>query len=174
MFGWKLVGSLGAGVAALGIAAAAARAQAATFTVSTTDSAGKGSLRSAISGAEATDTRDEIVFEIPGEGVHTIELDVALPVISKPLTIDGYSQLGANPATEDSPAEPKVVIDAAGVARGLDIGGQRHRDRGVRQAGGCELPGHPRLRRRPQPDGRHGRGRGQPRVRQWQRRNPDR
>ena len=96
-----------------------------------TDSWGKGSLRSAISAAEVTDTRDEIVFEIPGEGVHTIELDVALPVISKPLTIDGYSQLGANPATEDSPAEPKVVIDAANVARGLDIGGDEIEIRGL-------------------------------------------
>jgi Right handed beta helix region len=131
MFGRKLIGSLGAGVAALGIAAAAAPAQAATFTVYNTDSWGKGSLRSVISAAEATDTRDEIVFEIPGESVHTIELDVALPVISKPLTIDGYSQLGANPATEDSPAEPKVVIDAASVARGLDIGGDEIEIRGL-------------------------------------------
>jgi trimeric autotransporter adhesin len=131
MFGRKLVGSLGAGVVALGIAAAAAPAQAATFTVYNTDSWGKGSLRTAMSAAEVTDTRDEILFEIPGEGVHTIALDVALPVISKPLTIDGYSQLGANPATEDSPAEPKIVIDAANVARGLDVGGDDIEIRGL-------------------------------------------
>jgi hypothetical protein len=131
MFGRKLVGSLGAGVVALGIAAAAAPAQAATFTVYNTDSWGKGSLRTAMSAAEVTDTRDEILFEIPGEGVHTIALDVALPVISKPLTIDGYSQLGANPATEDSPAEPKIVIDAANVARGLDVAGDDIEIRGL-------------------------------------------
>jgi Right handed beta helix region len=131
MFGRKLIGSLGAGVAALGIAAAAAPAQAATFTVYNTDSTGKGSLRTAIAAAEVTDSRDEIVFEIPGEGVHTIELDAALPVISKPLTIDGYSQLGASPATKDRPAEPKIAIDAAAVARGLDIGGDEIEIRGL-------------------------------------------
>ena len=65
MFGRKLVGSLGAGVAALGIAATAAPAQAATFTVNNADNSGPGSLRSAINTAEQRRRRDTIEFAIP-------------------------------------------------------------------------------------------------------------
>ena len=131
MLSRKLVGSLGAGVAALGIAAAATPAQAATFTVNNADSSGAGSLRSAISAAEDTQRRDTIVFEIPGDGVHTIALANPLPVISEPLTIRGYTQPGADPATEDAPGEPKIVIDAANVAPGLHIVGDGNEIRGL-------------------------------------------
>ena len=47
MFSKKLIGTLGAGIFALGIAASAAPAQAATFTVNNTNDSGGGSLRSA-------------------------------------------------------------------------------------------------------------------------------
>jgi uncharacterized repeat protein (TIGR01451 family) len=41
--------------------------------------------------------RDDIRFNIPGEGVRTIDLTSALPTITDPVTIDGYSQPGARP-----------------------------------------------------------------------------
>lgn len=37
---------------------------------------------------------DTIHFDIPGAGVHTIQPSSAFPVITEPLTIDGYSQPG--------------------------------------------------------------------------------
>jgi hypothetical protein len=124
----KLVGTL---IAVAGVAAAAAPAEAATFAVNTTADSGGGSLRSAINAAEGTDRADEIVFEIPGNGIHTIALQNDLPIITKPLTIRGYSQPGADPATEEDPASPTVVIDAANALRGLDIGGDDVEVRGL-------------------------------------------
>ena len=46
-------------------------------------------------GAYGTD--DTIAFDIPGPGVHTIALTSPLPVITDPLTIDGYTQPGSVP-----------------------------------------------------------------------------
>ncbi|HKI19204.1 MAG TPA: hypothetical protein VKA15_15065 [Isosphaeraceae bacterium] len=43
---------------------------------------------------------DEIVFDIAGSGVHTIDLTSALPAISEPMIIDGYTQPGASPNTD--------------------------------------------------------------------------
>jgi CSLREA domain-containing protein len=42
---------------------------------------------------------DTIVFAIPGAGVHTITLTGALPNITTPMTIDGYTQSGASANT---------------------------------------------------------------------------
>ena len=42
---------------------------------------------------------DTIAFNIGGSGVRTIALTSILPVVSEPLTIDGYSQTGANANT---------------------------------------------------------------------------
>ena len=67
MFSKKLIGTLGAGIFALGIAASAAPAQAATFTVNTTNNNGGGSLRSQINAANLTAAKDQILFDIPGE-----------------------------------------------------------------------------------------------------------
>ena len=54
------------------------------------------SLRSAIEKANATVGADGINFNIPGIGVQTITPATALPVISDPVTIDGYTQPGAS------------------------------------------------------------------------------
>ena len=54
MYSKKLIGTLGAGIFALGIAASAAPAQAADFAVNNTNDNGGGSLRSAINGANGT------------------------------------------------------------------------------------------------------------------------
>ncbi|MEX0879778.1 MAG: IPT/TIG domain-containing protein [Thermoanaerobaculia bacterium] len=72
-------------------------ATAATFTVTNTNDAGAGSLRQAILDANAAGGADSISFTIVGSGVHTIALASALPTITGPITIDGYTQPGASP-----------------------------------------------------------------------------
>jgi hypothetical protein len=65
-----------------------------TFTVINTNDSGAGSLRAAISAANASIGNDTIAFNIPGAGVHTIQPLSALPAITDPLTIDGGTQPG--------------------------------------------------------------------------------
>ncbi len=72
---------------------------AATFLVSNTNDSGPGSLRQAILDANARSGTDFIKFNIPGSGVHTIRPLTPLPVITSPVTIDGYSQPGSSPNT---------------------------------------------------------------------------
>src|SRR5262245_57987709 len=57
------------------------------------------SLRDAITFANANSGADEIDFDIPGSGVQTITLLSALPTITGPVTIDGYTQPGSSPNT---------------------------------------------------------------------------
>jgi hypothetical protein len=78
--------------------ALAARAQGATFVVTNTNNSGAGSLREAVDQANATPAADIIHFNIPGAGVHTIDVLPAI-VITAPVTIDGYSQPGASANT---------------------------------------------------------------------------
>src|SRR5262245_27768694 len=70
----------------------------ATFTVVNTNDTGAGSLRQAILDANAQANvggPDRVEFNIPGSGVHTITPLSALPDITDPGTIDGYTQPGA-------------------------------------------------------------------------------
>ena len=78
---------------------AAAAATAGTFTVTSTSDAGAGTLRQAILDANAAAGADTIAFNITGSGVHTIALTTALPDITSPVTIDGYTQAGSSPNT---------------------------------------------------------------------------
>ena len=83
---------------ALGLCATAASA--ATFTVTNTSDAGAGSLRAAITAANAAGGLDTIAFDVSGagcdgSGICSIALDSALPTISSPVLIDGYTQSGA-------------------------------------------------------------------------------
>ncbi len=67
-----------------------------TFTVTTADALGPGSLSEAIDQANAHPGADTIAFNIPGNGVHEISVgDNGLPEITDPVTIDGYTQPGA-------------------------------------------------------------------------------
>jgi hypothetical protein len=59
-------------------------AQAATFTVLNTNDSGAGSLRQAITSANAAAGADTIAFDIPGAGVHTITFASTLPTSRKP------------------------------------------------------------------------------------------
>jgi hypothetical protein len=67
----------------------------ATFTVSNTADAGPGSLRQAITDANATAAPPHTInFAIPGTGVQTIAPLSVLPNINVPIIIDGTSQPG--------------------------------------------------------------------------------
>src|SRR5262249_5589001 len=66
-----------------------------TFTVLNTQDAGDGSLRWAITSANANPGADRIEFNIGGGGVRKIALNSALPAITDTVTIDGYTQTGA-------------------------------------------------------------------------------
>jgi SdrD B-like domain/Right handed beta helix region len=97
-----------------------------TFTVVNTNDSGPGSLRQAI--LDANDTvahpgADVIAFNIPGPGPHTIKPPTALPAITDPVTIDGYTQPGAAPATATSRAVLQVVLDGSQCASGFASNG---------------------------------------------------
>src|SRR5262249_36627742 len=65
-----------------------------TFLVTNTDDSGKGSLRQAIRDANATPEKNTIAFAIGKGGVQTIRPLSQLPVITRPVVIDGSSQPG--------------------------------------------------------------------------------
>jgi len=82
-------------VSLLAAAVLCAAANAATFTVTNTNDTGAGSLRQAITDANANAGADTIAFDIPGSGVQTINVSATnLPAISDPVTIDGTTQPG--------------------------------------------------------------------------------
>ena len=83
----------------------ASLATAATFTVTNTSDSGAGSLRQAILDANANPGLDTIAFNVTGAGctgspaVCTITPVTALPTITSPVLLDGYTQPGSNPNT---------------------------------------------------------------------------
>lgn len=120
---WRaaIVASGLAGAAAL-LPAAPAFAAGSTYVVINTNDAGIGSLRDAITQANASKGKDEIVFRIPGAGPHVIALGrIKLPAITDPVTIDGYTQPGAVPPSAIAPATLQVEIDASNVTRGVGL-----------------------------------------------------
>jgi hypothetical protein len=94
-----------------------------TLTVTNTNDDGEGSLRQAIEVANVASGADTIKFNIPGDGPHTIPPDSALPSITEPVIIDGYSQPGASPNTlaVGNDAVLKIELSGAGAANGLEI-----------------------------------------------------
>ena len=131
MFSKKLIGTLGAGIVALGMAAGANPAQAAIFGVNNINDAGGGSLRSAINAANGTAAPDEIRFDIPGAGPHVIALATDLPFVTQPVAIRGYTEPSSSAATLNSAADPSVVIDATNSGSGLRLNGDGIEVRGL-------------------------------------------
>ncbi|MCF7975826.1 MAG: right-handed parallel beta-helix repeat-containing protein [Phycisphaerae bacterium] len=84
-----------------------------TYTVINTDDSGIGSLRWAIDSANGRSGPDDIIFDIPGPGAHTIHLSSALPQIGDAVIIDGYTQSGASMAVAGIPAVLTVVLDGS-------------------------------------------------------------
>lgn len=89
--------------------------------VVTAADAGAGSLRDAISQANANPGPDTIEFRIPGGGVQVITLAANLPSITDPVKIRGYTQPGAAQAGPGTPAALRIVLNASNVAFGLDL-----------------------------------------------------
>ena len=79
-----------------------------------TNDSGIGSLRQAILNADANPGLDTIDFDIPGAGVHTISPASALPTITDPVVIDGYTQPGASPNTLAVGDDAVLLIDLDG------------------------------------------------------------
>jgi hypothetical protein len=67
-----------------------------TWVVTNTNDTGSGSLRQAILNANSRTGLDTIVFDIPGTVLHTIQPLSALPTITDPVLIDGYTQPGSS------------------------------------------------------------------------------
>jgi hypothetical protein len=74
-----------------------ARIAPAVFTVTNGNNAGAGSLRQAILDANVDSNSDFIYFALPPDT--GIAPTAALPAITQPVTIDGYSQTGSTPNT---------------------------------------------------------------------------
>jgi hypothetical protein len=83
---------------ALCFAYAVSRLAAADFTVTNNSDTGPGSLYQAITDANNMPGADRVLFNIPGPGVHIIDVSHnSLPTLTDSLVIDGYSQPGAKP-----------------------------------------------------------------------------
>jgi len=91
-------------------------ARANIYLVTNTSDTGAGSLRAAITAANANPGLDTIQFQISGTGPFTINLASILPFVTDPVTIDGTTQSGyvTNPVIELNGA-------SAGNAAGLQL-----------------------------------------------------
>lgn len=88
------------------------------FSVTNTNDSGPGSLRQAILDANAvpnsSEGPDEIHFNIPGTGVHTITPQSPLPTVTEPVIIDGYTQPGASANTLTVGNDAVILIEISG------------------------------------------------------------
>jgi Right handed beta helix region len=89
-----------------------------TYPVTNTNDSGAGSLRQAIIDANGHGGPDNISFNIPGSGVRTITPVTALPAITSPVTIDGYTQPGSSANTAASGDHAVLLIELSGAAVG--------------------------------------------------------
>jgi uncharacterized repeat protein (TIGR03803 family) len=91
-----------------------------TLVVTTTADSSPGSLRQAILDANADPCTNNLIitFSIPGPGVHTIAPLTALPTITRQVTIDGYTQPGANPNTLSNADNAVLLIELSGASLG--------------------------------------------------------
>jgi hypothetical protein len=104
-----------------------ALARAATFVVSNVGDTGPGSLRQAIFDANAALGPDDIAFAIAGAGPHVIAPATALPDLTGPVVLDGFTQAG--------PGTHAIVLD------GTTIGGALSGLRLQAGAGGSTISG---------------------------------
>lgn len=118
---------------------------ASVFTVTTTADGEPGSLRQAILDANTNCGVDTIAFDIAGPGVQSIRPLSALPTITDPVIIDGYSQPGSTPNTlaDGNNAVLRIELDGslAGSADGLYItaGGSTVRGLNINRFGGSGI-----------------------------------
>src|SRR5262249_32631249 len=101
------------------------------FVVTNANDHGTGSLRQAIIDANATPGLDNITFNIPGAGVQTINLLIALPDITDPVVFDATTQPGyggtplieINGSQAGSGANGFIVSAGNSTIRGFAING---------------------------------------------------
>ena len=116
-------------VLALGIAVMPSAALAATYTVTNTNDSGAGSLRQAITDANANAGTDTVAFNVSGAGcdgggICTIVLAGQLPAVTDTVLIDGYTQPGSSPNTNAQGAINavlKIVLSGPAVTGGTGI-----------------------------------------------------
>lgn len=95
-------------------------ASAADFAVTNTNAVGPGSLAQAIIDANTSPGADRVVFNIPGSGLHTINLNGNfLPPITDSLTIDGYTQPGTSVNTQSTGSNAVLLIQIEGGSNAL-------------------------------------------------------
>jgi hypothetical protein len=117
-----------------------------TYPVINTNASGAGSLAQAILDSNARGGQDTVVFNIPGPGVHLIDLSNAtLPHITDSLIVDGYTQPGAHPNTLSVGDDAVILIqlDGGSVANGnngLTIDGPNCVIRGLSITGFLSAP----------------------------------
>jgi titin len=92
---------------ALFLLVAVVTSHSATFVVTNANDSGDGSLRSAMTNANANAGLDLIIFNMSGAGVHPIVLASALPTVSDPVVIDGTTQHGYA-------GQPLIELNGAG------------------------------------------------------------
>ena len=95
-----------------------------TLVVTNTNSTGAGSLFQALTIADSSNSpgADTIDFDIPGTGPFEISLTQALPAITHPTVIDGYSQPGAdkNSSSVGDDAVIEIQIDGSSLPNGAN------------------------------------------------------
>jgi len=112
-------------------------AHTATLYVTQNGDDGPGSLREALTLANASPGQDQILFDLPGSGVHTLEPLTPLPPIVDPLILDGYSQPGSrmNALAQGWDGTLRIRLDGArmtnGISPGLALRGGPHTVRGL-------------------------------------------
>jgi len=109
----------------VGLLMLAGSARAATFTVTNTADSGAGSLRQAITDANANGGSDTIAFNIAGAGPHTITIGATeLPEITGPTVIDGTTQSGTTcgdlvpatlPSASNTPHNLQIILDGSNI-----------------------------------------------------------
>jgi hypothetical protein len=106
------------------------------YVVTNTNDSGTGSLRQAILDANATPSADSVIFDIPAEGVSTINLLSALPSITAaggPIYIDATTQsgfvvtgaprVGLDGSDAGELANGLTLLAGSSLVRGLQVGG---------------------------------------------------
>jgi hypothetical protein len=102
-----------------------------TFWVTTVNDSGPGSLRQAVLAVnQAAGDANSILFNIAGAGPFRIQPQSALPALTRPAVVDGYSQPGAspNPLTFGDNATLQIVLDGGALAPASAAGLQLNAD----------------------------------------------
>ncbi|HKP03225.1 MAG TPA: hypothetical protein VJU77_07635 [Chthoniobacterales bacterium] len=84
------------------------------FTVVNSNSSGPGSLVQAVNDANSVAGPHQIVFDIPGPGVHIIDLNKEGVAVGSSITVDGYTQPGASPNTLTVGNNAVILIELDG------------------------------------------------------------